>query len=154
MGVSGEVGRARPDTEWLAPFAQARVDDEIIAAALFRPNVPGRWACSSLEAFGQRQILKAQGRHHGERLVLALTSWQIHGLALSMTGHVAEHLVWNRATALVLEVPLRPGVSSPGTALFIGSPSRHQAVEVVEHGDGSMSATLLAGRLARSGSRP
>ena len=109
---------------------------------------------SSLEAFGQRQILKAQGRHHGERLVVALTGWQIHALALSLTGRVAEHLVWNRATAIVRQVPLRPGVSSAGTALFIGSPSRHQAVEVVEHGDGAMSEALLAGRLARSGSRP
>jgi hypothetical protein len=154
MGVSGGVGRADPDVEWLTPFAQARVDDEVIAAALFRPNGPGRWACSSLDAFGQRQILKAQGRHHGDRLVVALTAWQIHALALTMTGRVAEHLVWNRATALVLEVPLRPGVSSPGTALFIGSPSRQQAVEVVECGDGSMSATLLVGRLARSGARP
>jgi hypothetical protein len=97
-----------------------------------------------LDAFGQRQILKAQGRHHGERLVVALTAWQVHALAISMTGRVVEHLIWDRSTARIIEVPLRPGVTRPGTALFIGSPSRYQAIEVVEHGDGRLSAALLA----------
>ena len=70
-----------------------------------------------------------------------------------MTGRVVEHLTWDRATARVVEVPLRPGVTAPGPALFIGSSTRHQAIEVVERGDGAMSAALLAGRRTPSVSR-
>jgi hypothetical protein len=153
MGEPGEVGRVRPDTDWATTFAQARVEDEVILAARFGPNAPGRGAWSSLEAFGQRQVLKAQGRHHGERLVVALTAWQIHGLSLSMTGRVAEHLIWDRSSACVVEVARRPGVTAPRTALFIGSPCRHQAIEVVEQGDGRLTDALLAGSRARSVAR-
>jgi hypothetical protein len=153
MGESGDVRRDRPDTEWATAFAQARVDDEVVVAALCGPNAPGRWEFSSFEAFGQRQILKAQGRHHGERLVIALTAWQIHALSLSITGRVVEHLTWDRATACIVEVPLRAGVSVPGTAMFIGSTTRHQAIEVIEHGDGRLLTALLAGGHAHAGSR-
>jgi hypothetical protein len=125
----------------------------VLVAAPAGPNAPGRSEWSSLEAFGQRQILKSQGRHHGERLVVALTTWQIHALSLSMTGRVVEHLTWDRSTARIVEVPLRPGVTRPGTALFIGSPSRHPAIEVVEHGDGRLTDALLAGLAVPSGAR-
>jgi hypothetical protein len=154
MADSGEVGVGNPDTDWVMPFAQERVDDEVVVAALFGPNAPGRCEFSSLDAFGQRQILKSQGRHHGERIVVALTAAHIHALSLSMTGRVAEHLRWDRATARVVEVPLRPGVIAPGPAVYIGSPSRLQAIEVIERGGTAMSATLLAGRRSRSGARP
>ncbi len=150
---SGKVGVRGPDTEWVTRFAQDRVDDEVVAAALFGANAPGRSACSSLEAFGQRQILKAQGRHHGERIVVVLTALHIHALSLSMTGRVVEHLTWDRAAARVLAVPLRPRVTAPGPALFIGSATRHSAIEVVERGDGAMSASLLAGMRTLSVSR-
>jgi hypothetical protein len=154
MADSGEVGVPNPGTDWVRPFAQERVDDEVVVAALFGPNAPGWSAFSWLDAFGQRQILKAQGRHHGERIVVALTAAHIHALSLSMTGRVAEHLRWDRATTRVVAVSLRHGVAAPGPAVYIGSPTRLQAIEIVERGDTQVTATLLAGRRSHSVSRP
>jgi hypothetical protein len=154
MAGSGEVEVRSPATDWARPFAQERLDDEVVAAGLFAPNAPGRCEFSSLDAFGQRQILKSQGRHHGERIVVALTALHIHALSLSMTGRVLENLTWDRSTARVVAMPARPGVIAPGPAVFVGSPTCFPAIEVVERGGSGTTAMLLAGRRAHSVARP
>jgi hypothetical protein len=148
------VDRTRADAThggWVVPFAQARLDDEVVAAGLFRPNAPGRGMWSSLEAFGQRQILKAAGRHHGERIVLALTALHLHGLALSPTGRVVERLRWSRDGIRVSEVPRRAGAVGQGPALVVGPRDGPPTIEVVEDLGSAMCDRLVSGIGSMSG---
>jgi hypothetical protein len=142
MGMQSERVGPAVDPEWVTRFAQVHVLDEVLGAARCSPNAPGRHAYASVEAFGDRQLLKAAGRYHGERLVLAATARHLYVLSLSLTGRVIELLRWDRDTARITPVSARPGAPRGSQAVLIEAPSRCQAVELIERDPGSLGDVL------------
>lgn len=76
------------DRAWSAGWSrvqglvQARADDVVLAAAIFKPNAAGWHELASATGFGQRQLLKARGAYLGERVVLGVTPLHLHALAV------------------------------------------------------------------------
>jgi hypothetical protein len=142
MGMQDEPAGVVADPEWVRRFAQDHVLDEVLCAARCAPNAPGRHTLASVEAFGQRQLLKGAGRYHGERLILAVTARHLFLFSLSLTGRVVERLRWDRATVRLVPVIPRPGVPPGRRALLIEARSLCEAVELVERDPGSLSDLL------------
>ena len=74
------VRRAGPS--WSRELVQARAEDVVLAAGLFKPNAPGSHEFTTSTGFGHRQILKARGAYLGERIVLGITPLHVHALAV------------------------------------------------------------------------
>jgi len=91
---------------WMRELMQAHADDVVVAAALFKPNAAGLHELTTVDGFGQRQILKARGTYLGERIVIGVTPLHVHARALFL-GHRISRAVacWPRAE--LRAVPIR-----------------------------------------------
>ncbi len=82
-------------------LAQAMIADEVLEAAWFTTNLPGRGDLSPA-GFRERQLLKGRGAYLGERMVLAVTAREL--IALRPWGLLigrSELAKWARADLVV-----------------------------------------------------
>jgi hypothetical protein len=94
---------------WFRELVQARSDDVVVAAALFKPNAPGNFDLSP-SGFGDRQLLKACCAYLGERIVLGVTPVHVHAVELLFGGRVARTITrWPRDDLSITRVSARRG---------------------------------------------
>jgi len=83
---------------WARELVQARADDVVLAAALFKPNAVGAHELTSVAGLGHRQMLKARGAYLGERIVLGVTALHVHAVAVFFGNRVGRSVgCWRRA---------------------------------------------------------
>ncbi len=100
----------RPSCEVAQPFC----DDEVVAAAWFRPNAPGRWELSSFRALGERQLLKSRAAYFAERILVAVTPVEVVAIAMDATAIFRNRLrVWPRCELAVQLIPSRVDRHTP-----------------------------------------
>jgi hypothetical protein len=86
-------------------LVQARADDVVLAAGLFKPNAAGSHELTNGGGFGQRQLLKARGAYLAERVVLGVTPLHVHALAVFFGGRVARAAgCWPRSDLIAVAV--------------------------------------------------
>jgi len=90
------VRGARPS--WCREVVQARAEDVVLAAALFKPNAAGSHELTIGAGFGHRQLLKARGAYLGERILLGVTPLSVHALAVFLRGRTSRGVAcWSRS---------------------------------------------------------
>jgi hypothetical protein len=111
-------------------LAQEHLPDVVTHAGLCKPNAPGHSACSGVDAFEHRQMLKAAGRYQSERVIVAATPVDICALSLTFRGRVTAIRFWSRWTTPIRLV--RRGSALVGAPAFmIGDATHHDAIELV-----------------------
>jgi hypothetical protein len=96
-----DVHRVVEVPSWQREVVQARAEDVVLAASLFKPNAVGSHELTVGAGFGQRQLLKARGAYLGERIVLGVTPLHVYALSLLFGGRVSRLVAcWPRAELL------------------------------------------------------
>jgi hypothetical protein len=134
-----DVRHVRPaGSSWSRELVQARAEDVVLAAALFKPNAAGSHEFTTSTGFGQRQILKARGAYLGERIVLGVTPLHVHALAVFL-GHRASRAIacWPRVEVCIEPVaPNGNAVNPLWPALLVTNRYRKALAELqVLHSD-------------------
>jgi hypothetical protein len=75
---------------WQRELVQARADDVVLAASLFKPNAAGSYELTVGAGFGQRQLLKAKGAYLGERIVLGVTPLHVCAVSVLFGGRASR----------------------------------------------------------------
>ncbi len=122
--------RNRPS--WLRELVQARAQDVVLAATLFKPNAAGSHELTTSSGFGHRQILKADGSYFGERVVLGITPLHLHALLVYFGGRLSRTIAcWPRSDIAVSLVPARgkPAEAS-NIALLLRNRALNRKVEL------------------------
>jgi len=126
-----EFNSSDPAT-WALATAQRHVPDVVTRAVVCKPNAPGRSMWSNVDAFGQRQILKAAGLFLAERVIVAITPLEVYALPLTSRGRCYSPLRWDRARAIATRVRPRGESADPDSPAFlISDQHRNHAVELI-----------------------
>ena len=117
---------------WVRGLVQKRADDVVLAAALCKPNATGAHELASLEALGQRQLLKARGTYLAETVVLGITPLHVHALGLFLgRWFVRDVACWARAELCATRVAARGVPDDPDwPALLLMSNHRKPFAEL------------------------
>jgi hypothetical protein len=113
-------------------IAQEHCDDLVLAAAYFKPNAPGRWELSGVQALAERQLLKSRATYLAERVLLAVTALEVVGIVRLFRGRRSPRsVIWRRDELLVERVALRTGRLEPGrVAIRLSVRGRSPRVEL------------------------
>jgi hypothetical protein len=119
-------------TSWSRDLVQARADDGVLAAAMFKPNAAGSHELTMGAGFGQRQLLKARGAYLGERVVVGVTPSHVHALVLLFGGRTSRLVSrWPRAELRAEPVsPLGSACAMPWPALLLMDRYRRTLAEL------------------------
>jgi hypothetical protein len=151
---------ARPELEAQTgrDIAQHFCDDVVLHASYFKPNAPGRWELSGLQAMSERQLLKGRGLYFASRVLLAATPVEVVAIAADATALVRTRRIrWVRGELRVELVPSRAfDVEEAGEALRLtragGSPGLEIAPLVSDAESSALIEYLLTG--GRAGATP
>jgi hypothetical protein len=122
----------RNHPSWLRELVQARAQDVVLAASLFKPNAAGSYELTTSAGFGQRQILKADGAYFGERVVLGVTPLDLHALLVFFGGRWSRTVAcWPRSDIAVSPVPARgKATEASGAAVLLRNHALNRKVEL------------------------